>query len=767
MIEVCKSRDRRAGPRRGLLGSVSALAMVGLSLVVAQPASAAAIASLTATSVPGERELVVTVHPKAADNSAATTGFDHFTVSAMVGSAIITTCSIDDADSPLACHLTPLVAGTAYKVVAKAMSAANETSLVATGTIEAAAGATTTPTLSPPANASVVATATGASGDVNVEWVANANVGGSVIDHHTATAYLGTSASQGTCATEDAATDNCTIHGLINGATYTFAVVANNANALGDSPSTDPTGVATASAAPGVGSGAVTGVVATVKESTGDAIVSWTPPADADEDTVYGIAITQGDGSAVGGTEACATPATTTFTTCANLVSGTDYRVSVVARKNGVDSAAVPADLTPKSFTTPVPQNAAVEGGDAEATVAWEAPDETGVTVAGYRVAAALSSAPTVTVATCTTTTALTCTLTDLTNGTSYDTSVMAYGTTGTLSAAAATVPAAVVPAVVPMPSPPVVTPPADTDVTSTSAVITWTAADPISGAPVAYYTATATAAAAGAGAAAADASSPSCTVAAPATTCPITGLLPGTAYTVTVVAYASPTVHSTAASTTITTDAASVPGGGGAMSGPIVTNRDGLMQMFARGGDNNLYTNVRDANGNWGQWTSLGGLIGSEPVAVLNGTGSTARLQVFVLGAADHAVWYKLQTADGTGFGAWTHVDGSRYISTISVEKNLSGTVQVFGRGADGNLYYAVQTAATDPDVWQNWVSLGGIIASEPNVVAWEDGTLEVFAVGQGDGLIWHTIQATPGDNTSWVWWAHVAPAASDNVSL
>jgi hypothetical protein len=190
-------------------------------------------------------------------------------------------------------------------------------------------------------------------------------------------------------------------------------------------------------------------------------------------------------------------------------------------------------------------------------------------------------------------------------------------------------------------------------------------------------------------------------------------------------------------------------------------------MQMFARGGDSNLYTNVRDASGNWGSWTSLGGLIGSDPVAVLNGSGSTARLQVFVLGAADHAVWYKLQDASGTGFGPWTHVDGSRWISKISVQKNMTGTVQVFGRGADGNLYYSVQTSATDANTWQNWVSLGGIIASEPNVVQWDNGTLEVFAVGQGDGMIWHTIQSKAGDNTSWVWWAHVAPTAASNVSL
>jgi hypothetical protein len=92
---------------------------------------------------------------------------------------------------------------------------------------------------------------------------------------------------------------------------------------------------------------------------------------------------------------------------------------------------------------------------------------------------------------------------------------------------------------------------------------------------------------------------------------------------------------------------------------------------------------------------------------------------------------------------------------------------VQVFGRGADGNLYYAVQKTATDPAVWQGWVSLGGLIASDPHVVQWEDGTLDVFAIGAGDGQIWHTVQATAGDNTSWVWWKHVAPSVAKQLSL
>jgi hypothetical protein len=168
MIEVCKSRDRRAGLRRGLLGSVSTLAMVGVSLVIAQPASAAPLDTMTATSVPGQRELVVTVAPLDADD-AVSTEYDHVTVSAVSGTSTIDTCVIVPADNPLSCTLEPLVAGTSYKVVAKALETGDETSVLETATILSTAGDTTTPTLSPPADASVIATATGASGAVKVE----------------------------------------------------------------------------------------------------------------------------------------------------------------------------------------------------------------------------------------------------------------------------------------------------------------------------------------------------------------------------------------------------------------------------------------------------------------------------------------------------------------------------------------------------------------------------------------------------------------------
>src|SRR5689334_267098 len=96
MIQVSKPRDRRAGPRRGLLGSALVLTVTAGSLLVTEPAWAANLASLTATSVAGPDSLVITVTPNIAAPADVTVG-DAYHVSADgpdVGSSADQTCVV-------------------------------------------------------------------------------------------------------------------------------------------------------------------------------------------------------------------------------------------------------------------------------------------------------------------------------------------------------------------------------------------------------------------------------------------------------------------------------------------------------------------------------------------------------------------------------------------------------------------------------------------------------------------------------------------------
>jgi hypothetical protein len=724
MIQVSKPRDRRAGPRRGLLGTAVVLTMTAGTLLVATPAFAAPLTSLTAVSVAGAESLTVTVTPDIPAAADVTAG-PAYIVSADgpdAGSIADQTCNVALVAGG-SCTLTGLVAGTTYVVTADPQGATAVADAVATGVL--------VPVLSPPTIGTPVAT--GVSGEVNVVWTGVANTL-TTIANYTATAYLGGVSTGKTCtSTTNALSNSCKITGLTNGTDYTFKVVANGANSIPNSAASSASIVAT----PGVGPEAPTNVIASTT-SAGVPTVSWSASPTAG--VTYTVAAYK-EGVAIPGIT-CTVVAGSMSVVCGGtaVAAGFQYNFKVTAAKDGYSSTAAESGNIYILGTVNPPTDVTATGGDTEATLSWTAPAVG--TVGKYRVTATTGGGV---IKQCITTD-LTCTVTGLTNATSYTMGVSAINANGTQSAVAASTPTTITPAVVPKPAPPVVTTPAADDVTATAATIAWTAAAPVGGAAVVYYVATATPSTP----AAASAGSLSCTAVAPVVTCAINGLTPGTAYDVTVVAYASPTAFSTAAATTITTDGAA-PGSAGSMHGPIITNHDGLSQMFARGGDNFLYTSIQAANGTWGAWTNLSGLIYSDPTAVLNANG---RITVFAIGG-DHSVWYRLQNGDGS-FAWWTRLGTERYASDIEVAQNADGTVAVFIKGTDMNLYSQVQTDPADPSQWSGWTNLGGLIYSNPTAFTRADGVMEVFAVG-GDGLVWHRVQSAPNSGT-WAWWAHVA---------
>ncbi|MFF5234610.1 fibronectin type III domain-containing protein [Dactylosporangium sp. NPDC000521] len=667
--------------------------------------------------------LVVTVTP---DDPAATdvTANPAFIVNADgpdVGSAPDQSCNVN-AKAGGSCTLTGLIAGTAYTITVDPQGATGLADVTATGV--------TTPVLAPPTIGTPVAT--GKTGEVEVVWTGAANAL-STVANYTATAYLGGVTTGKTCTSStNALSNSCKISGLTDGTEYTFKVVTNGANSVPNSAASS----ASIGVAPGIGPEAPVDVVAATT-SAGVPTVSW--GASPTAGVTYTVEAFK-EGVAVPGIT-CPVTAGSMATTCGGtpVAPGFEYEFKVTATKNGLSSETGDSGPIYILGTVNNPTDVTVTGGEGEATLSWVAPTS-GSAVTKYRAAAVAAGVVKFCI-----TDKLTCKITGLANGTAYTTGVTAINANGTASTGAASTPTTVTPAVVPKPAPPVVTPPADDDVSDTSATIAWTAAAPVGGADVVYYVATATPSAPGP----ASASTLSCTAVAPAVTCTINGLAAGTAYDVTVVAYASATAYSTAASTTITTKAAA-PGTAGAMRGPIITNSDGLTQMFARGGDNNLYTAVQAADGTWGAWTNLSGLIFSDPVAVKNANG---RITVFAIGG-DHAIWSRLQNGDGS-FAWWTRLGTWMYASDIETAQNADGTVAVFIRGTDDNLYSNTQLDAADPSQWSGWTNLSGLIFSNPTAFTRADGVMEVFVVG-GDGKVWHRVQSAPNSGT-WNWWTHV----------
>ncbi|MGI8967040.1 MAG: matrixin family metalloprotease, partial [Limisphaerales bacterium] len=84
---------------------------------------------------------------------------------------------------------------------------------------------------------------------------------------------------------------------------------------------------------------------------------------------------------------------------------------------------------------------------------------------------------------------------------------------------------------------------------------------------------------------------------------------------------------------------------------------------------------------------------------------------------------------------------------SLMSVGKNLSGALEVFGRGTDNAVWHMGQTSANG--TWTGWYSLAGVLTSAPIVGSNADGRLEIFYRGQ-DNALWTRWQLSPGGSWS-----------------
>jgi C1A family cysteine protease/acylphosphatase len=189
-----------------------------------------------------------------------------------------------------------------------------------------------------------------------------------------------------------------------------------------------------------------------------------------------------------------------------------------------------------------------------------------------------------------------------------------------------------------------------------------------------------------------------------------------------------------------------------------VVANADGRLEVFARGTDGALWHIWQTAaNGGWSGWASLGGVITSDPSAVRNADG---RVEVFARGS-DGGLWHIWQKGAQQGWSAWAS-RGVQFAGNPVAGSNKDGRIEVFMLGNNGALVHVWQTAPNGG--WSGWASLGGVLTSELAVGNHADGRLAVFGRGT-DSALWTIAQTAP--NTSWGGWSSLGGGIASNPAL
>ena len=261
--------------------------------------------------------------------------------------------------------------------------------------------------------------ATASNTAATITWQA-ADGSGLPVTSYKVTASSPTTSTTASCST---ATTSCTISGLTNGVSYSFAVAALNSIGTGSAVSSNPiipAGVPT------------TPVIASLTAGQAKTVVAWTPTSgNGSSVTSYQVTAT-----AAGVTKTCSAT-TTTFCAVTGLTNGTTYSFTLTAT-NAVGTSSASAAMTAMPVAPPnAPTGITLTPGAGSVTVAWTAPSTNGSPITGYT--ASVTPGATVNSYTCTTTsaTATSCTLTGLPLGVSVPISVVANSAAGASPASA------------------------------------------------------------------------------------------------------------------------------------------------------------------------------------------------------------------------------------------------------------------------------------------------------------------------------------------
>ena len=127
------------------------------------------------------------------------------------------------------------------------------------------------------------------------------------------------------------------------------------------------------------------------------------------------------------------------------------------------------------------------------------------------------------------------------------------------------------------------------------------------------------------------------------------------------------------------------------------------------------------------GSWTAAGGSLKDSPAVVAPGVSGSA--QVFARGA-DDAVWTGTYNNRWNG---WTPLGGVTIASPAASSRG-AGKLDVFAVGADNAVWWRSYSSGK----WTDWSSLGGLTTDGLAAASWSSSRIDLFARGL-DNQLWH----------------------------
>lgn len=189
------------------------------------------------------------------------------------------------------------------------------------------------------------------------------------------------------------------------------------------------------------------------------------------------------------------------------------------------------------------------------------------------------------------------------------------------------------------------------------------------------------------------------------------------------------------------------VPNGGLANEGPAVIARDGAIDLYVRGTDNQIYYTFWSSTTGWLPYTSFGGVFSSKPAAVQVPRSDT----VAVAGRGQDGAFYVRLVAHTTAT-PWQAVPGGRFLGAPAIAY-FNDALWLVGRGEDQRLYVAENTTPVQAGTvnyvasnWSAWTPISSdVFSSDPAVTVWggrlvvaSRDTSRTYRIATTFGLTW-----------------------------